>query len=271
MNIDPYDIMRYVSIVINQAPIQTIRLNHLAHSERLMYLSSGTRYRICVLGVGNWHPAMPAPTTPYLPVLPPKAYGIRLINDNDDNDSNNNNNNNNRHDDDESVGDGRNRLDLETDNGLASPDGLLKQHPDTSTMSRCAYVRTLDATPSLITDENGLSGQGFIHSILTRRLGLIVGCCLGIFVFIVLISVLGWLKLKKQRIENAKRQQQQIQQQQHSHPSHHSHTNAHHHSQIHQSHAGHLQLPVYPYFDDTNHHPHQQQFQNAIGTTKLTC
>lgn len=213
--------MRYVSIVINQAPIQTIRLNHLAHSERLMYLSSGTRYRICVLGVGNWHPAMPSPTTPYMPVLPPKAYGIRrLINDNDDND----NSNNNGHDGDESVG----MNDLDADNGLASLDGLLKQHPDTSTMSRCAYVRTLDATPSLITDENGLSGQGFIHSILTRRLGLIVGCCLGIFVFIVLISVLGWLKLKKQRIENAKRQQQQMQQQSHSH-QHHGYTNAHHH------------------------------------------
>lgn len=76
---------------------------------------------------------------------------------------------------------------------------------ETST-SRCTEVTTLTATPSLITDENGLSSHGIIHSLLTRRLGLIVGCCLGIIVFIVLISVLGYLKIKKQRIDNAKRQ-----------------------------------------------------------------
>jgi uncharacterized membrane protein required for colicin V production len=49
--------------------------------------------------------------------------------------------------------------------------------------------------------------SGFFHSLVTRRLGLIVGCALGIFVFIVLISVLGWMKVKKRRIELAKRQQ----------------------------------------------------------------
>lgn len=76
-----------------------------------------------------------------------------------------------------------------------------------SAITRCTEVRTLDGAPSLITDENGLSSHGIIHSILTRRLGLIVGCCMGIIVFIVLISVLGWLKLKKRRMENAKRQQ----------------------------------------------------------------
>ncbi|EDW27028.1 GL16460 [Drosophila persimilis] len=75
-----------------------------------------------------------------------------------------------------------------------------------SHISACTDVQTLDSTPSLITDENGLSSNGFIHSILTRRLGLIVGCCLGIIVFIVMISVLSYVKLKKQRIENAKRQ-----------------------------------------------------------------
>lgn len=74
-----------------------------------------------------------------------------------------------------------------------------------SRFSTCTDVQTLDSTPSLITDENGLASNGFIHSILTRRLGLIVGCCLGIIVFIVMISILSYVKLKKQRIENAKR------------------------------------------------------------------
>lgn len=76
-----------------------------------------------------------------------------------------------------------------------------------SATTRCTEVRTLDAAPSHIIDEHGMSSRGIIHSFLTRRLGLIVGCCMGIIVFIVLISVLGWLKLKKRRIENAKRQQ----------------------------------------------------------------
>lgn len=85
---------------------------------------------------------------------------------------------------------------------------LLKLETDTS-ITRCTEVRTLDAAPKLQPNENGLSGHGLIHSLLTRRLGLIVGCVLGIFVFIVLISVLGCMKLKRKRIENAKRQQQQ--------------------------------------------------------------
>lgn len=85
---------------------------------------------------------------------------------------------------------------------------LLKLQTDTS-ITRCTEARTLDAAPKLQPNENGLSGHGLIHSLLTRRLGLIVGCVLGIFVFIVLISVLGCMKLKRKRIENAKRQQQQ--------------------------------------------------------------
>lgn len=105
-----------------------------------------------------------------------------------------------------------NILDDGINNNNILPDGLQEILQDSPT-SRCTEVRTLEATPSLITDENGLSSNGIIHSILTRRLGLIVGCCLGIIVFIVLISVLGYLKLKKQRIDNNSKRQQQQQQQ----------------------------------------------------------
>lgn len=85
---------------------------------------------------------------------------------------------------------------------------LLSLMMDTPT-SRCTEVRTLDAIgPNPLAEVDGMSSQGIIHSILTRRLGLIVGCCLGIIVFIVLVSVLGYLKIKKQRLEAAKRQQQ---------------------------------------------------------------
>ncbi|KAJ9601253.1 hypothetical protein L9F63_000589, partial [Diploptera punctata] len=64
---------------------------------------------------------------------------------------------------------------------------LLADSPST----RCTEVRTLEA-PDI--SEGVPEG-----SILTRRLGLIVGCCMGFVVFIILVSVLGYLKLKKQR------------------------------------------------------------------------
>lgn len=99
---------------------------------------------------------------------------------------------------------------------IESTDGIQALLADQLT-TRCTDVTTLDSTSAhLIPDESGLSGTGIIQSILTRRLGLIVGCCLGIIVFIVLISVLGWLKVKKQRhLADPKRQQQiQMQQQQ---------------------------------------------------------
>lgn len=142
------------------------RLNHLAHSAKLIKLSSSTRYRICVLGLGNWISSSS------------KLYDGNI-----------------------SVNEFN-----QVDGNTALTDGLMKLLMDTS-VSRCTEVNTIDATPSLITDENGLSSHGIIHSLLTRRLGLIVGCCMGIIVFIVLISVLGYLKLKKRRMENSKRQQ----------------------------------------------------------------
>ena len=68
-----------------------------------------------------------------------------------------------------------------------------------SAMSRCTEVRTLDAPNSIIGDGSAVGDRGSLASILTRRLGLIVGSCMGFVVFIVLISVLGYMKMKKQR------------------------------------------------------------------------
>lgn len=61
-----------------------------------------------------------------------------------------------------------------------------------SASTRCSEVRTLEAAS--VSESLPESG-----SILTRRLGLIVGSCMGFVVFIILVSVLGYLKLKKQR------------------------------------------------------------------------
>lgn len=160
------------------------------------------------MGLGNWI------SSPYSSSS--KATIIYQNNNHNTNNNNNNNYNNINHifdvndfnQDDNDNNDGMYDTSLlsSSSSDTALTDGMLTLLADTS-ISRCTEVRTLDATPSLITDENGLSSHGIIHSLLTRRLGLIVGCCLGIIVFIVLISVLGYLKLKKQRIENAKRQQ----------------------------------------------------------------
>ncbi|XP_076761921.1 uncharacterized protein LOC143429939 [Xylocopa sonorina] len=67
-----------------------------------------------------------------------------------------------------------------------------------SLTSQCTEVRTLDAPDSIVGDGT-MSDRGSLASILTRRLGLIVGSCMGFVVFVVLISVLGYMKMKKQR------------------------------------------------------------------------
>lgn len=89
--------------------------------------------------------------------------------------------------------------------------GLMKSKIDTP-ISRCIEARTLMAEPVQIAEQNRLTDGGLIHSLLTRRLGLIVGCCLGIIVFIIIVTILGWLKLKKRRLENAKRREQELNQ-----------------------------------------------------------
>ncbi|KYN39624.1 Chaoptin [Trachymyrmex septentrionalis] len=83
------------------------------------------------------------------------------------------------------------------------------QMTDSST-SRCTEVKTLDAPDAIISSDGSAMGDvGSVSNFLTRRLGLIVGCCMGFIVFLLLVSVLGYLKVKKQR-EAVKREQQPI-------------------------------------------------------------
>ncbi|KAL9881930.1 uncharacterized protein ACN427_010004 isoform 2-T2 [Glossina fuscipes fuscipes] len=225
-----------IAIVNNGGPsgdmdeIRGKRLNGSANSAKLTKLSPNTRYHICVIGTGNWlsEPVANAlqrihfndsflsmgrddvmsqaivlpsstnyqPTTydrqaasyqsPYSRMA--NAYGITDV----------------------SFSEHTLLAQPQQQQALientVDTDNALQEVLKNSRFSTCTDVQTLDSTPSLITDENGLASNGFIHSILTRRLGLIVGCCLGIIVFIVMISVLSYVKLKKQRIENAKRQ-----------------------------------------------------------------
>ncbi|KAG8033975.1 hypothetical protein G9C98_008456 [Cotesia typhae] len=82
-------------------------------------------------------------------------------------------------------------------NDLINSGSNLAQMMVNSPMSRCTEVRTLDAPDSIIGDTP--SERTGIATILTRRLGLIVGSCMGFVVFIVLVSILGYMKMKKQR------------------------------------------------------------------------
>lgn len=143
-------------------------LNRSSNSARLIALASNTLYLICVLGVGNW-------LTYQNDLNNSESVGSHLI---------------------ASLTNAHNEIYPEAIKGLLTE----------SMTSRCTQVRTLYALSSIM-EMDSLSSNGFFHSLVTRRLGLIVGCCLGIFVFIILISVLGWLKIKKRRIEQAKRQQ----------------------------------------------------------------
>lgn len=143
-------------------------LNRSSNSARLMLLASNTLYLICVLGVGNW-------LTYQNDVNNSDSAGSSLI---------------------ASLANAHNEIYPEAIKGLLTE----------SMTSRCTQVRTLYALSSIM-EMDSLSSNGFFHALVTRRLGLIVGCCLGILVFIVLIAVLGWLKIKKRRIEQAKRQQ----------------------------------------------------------------
>lgn len=67
-----------------------------------------------------------------------------------------------------------------------------------SPTSKCEEISTLGSAD--IMPVGSVSDHGYgVQSILTRRLGLIIGCCMGFVVFVVLVSVLGYLKMKKQR------------------------------------------------------------------------
>jgi hypothetical protein len=142
-------------------------LNRSSNSARLVALASNTLYLICVLGVGNW-----------------------LTYQNDYN-----------HSDSTSTNFIAGLVNAQNELYPSAVKGSISE----SMTSRCTQVRTLYTLSSVMHMDPSTTG-GFFRSLLTRRLGLIVGCALGILVFIVLISVLGWLKVKKRRIEQAKRQ-----------------------------------------------------------------
>lgn len=195
-----------------------MHVNPFERSAKLNVLSSGTQYRICVIGLGN-----------RLSSAMKMYYTSNMVNSNQSNLIN-------------QFSDGMlNQLSIDEQfNAIMDTDemslenktnaiywefrnNLIKSKTDTP-ISRCIETRTLPAEPVQITDQNRLTDGGLLHAMLTRRLGLIVGCCLGIFVFIVIVIVLGWLKLKKRRLDSAKRREQELNQTQQLNYQHLNHT-----------------------------------------------
>lgn len=190
-----------------QTELLPLHVNSFERAAKLNVLSSGTQYRICVIGLGN---RLSSAMTMY--------YASNMVGSVQQNNSI-------KHFSDRilnqmSAEDQFNAIFDEDDNAIENKTNaiywefrksLMKSKADTP-ISRCIETRTLPAEPVQITDQNRLTDGGLFHSLLTRRLGLIVGCCLGIFVFIIIVSILGWLKLKKRRLENAKRREQQLSQ-----------------------------------------------------------
>lgn len=187
-----------------------MHVNAFEHSAKLNVLSSDTNYRICVIGLGNRLSS--AMTMYYVSNMVAdnnlvNEFSEKLVSSMADNTLDGTL---------DAVDDADNMLlhDIENKTNTIYWEfrhGLMKSKIDTP-ISRCIEARTLVAEPVQITEQNRLTDGGLLHSLLTRRLGLIVGCCLGIFVFIIIVSILGWLKLKKRRLDNAKRREQELNQ-----------------------------------------------------------
>jgi hypothetical protein len=163
-----------------------------ANSVKISKLESNTRYQICILGKGDWlantyHQTETisvgnSPLTGYTSSSLSSSSSSNLVNSSYNSVSNHNINSHEQYD-------------------------ALIAHMKDSAISRCTSVRTLENPPNYLNEIDSLAGGSLIQAFLKRRLGLIVGCCLGIIVFIVLVSVLSYLKIKRQRIYDIKRQQ----------------------------------------------------------------
>lgn len=145
-------------------------LDKSSRSTKLSMLYPDTKYLICVLALGNW-----VSWTPEMQEARLFAPSNTVSENSSQNDHN-----------------GNNHWEVFTDSMLP----LLVDSPT----SKCTEVNTLGVPDSIHGGLGSLPDQSIgVQSILTRRLGLIIGCCMGFVVFIVLVSVLGYLKVKKQR------------------------------------------------------------------------
>ncbi|XP_041970710.1 uncharacterized protein LOC121727098 isoform X2 [Aricia agestis] len=137
-------------------------LNSTARTTRLNHLTPGARYTICVIAVGNFGNYSES-SLPVARVAPSyENFGANLYGD-------------------EQVFNNIRPL-------------MVDSH-----FSKCTSVSTIEIFGAAMDSPFSNTYMG-IADILTRRLSLVVGCCIGFIVFIVLVSALGYMKTKKRPI-----------------------------------------------------------------------
>lgn len=139
-------------------------LNATARYTRLNHLTPGSRYTVCVLAIGNF--GMSTSTGSSVPdarIAPfPEIASNNLYGDE------------------------------QTFNHLRS-------YMNDSLTSKCTSVSTIEIFGASMDSPFSNTYMG-IADILTRRLSLVVGCCIGFIVFVVLVSALGYIKTKKRPV-----------------------------------------------------------------------
>lgn len=75
----------------------------------------------------------------------------------------------------------------------------LRSYMNDSLTSKCTSVTTNALFGEALDSPFSNTYMG-IADILTRRLSLVVGCCIGFIVFVVLVSALGYIKTKKRPV-----------------------------------------------------------------------
>lgn len=137
-------------------------LNATARSTRLNHLTPGSRYTVCVIALGNFGTlASPSSSVPDARIaLSPENSSTNVYGD-------------------EQIY------------------SHLRPYMNDSINSKCTSVSTIFGAPI---DSPFSNTYMDIADILTRRLSLVVGCCIGFIVFVVLVSALGYIKTKKRQV-----------------------------------------------------------------------
>ncbi|CAK1546169.1 unnamed protein product [Leptosia nina] len=137
-------------------------LNATARMTRLSHLTPGAKYKICVIAMGN--------------------FGVSGGS---------------------SVPDARIAPSSENISAQLYGDELLFNHlrgyMNDSQTGKCTTVTTIEIFGTSLDSPFSNTYMG-IADILTRRLSLVVGCCIGFIVFIVLVSAFGYVKTKKRPV-----------------------------------------------------------------------
>ncbi|KAJ2952069.1 hypothetical protein O0L34_g4333 [Tuta absoluta] len=150
-------------------------LNTSARSTRLDHLTPGSRYTICVFAMGNFDStSSPSSSIPGARIASPlensHLYGHAI--------------------------------------SMTTLNSYLRSYMNDSLTSKCTSVSTIEILGAALDSSPFSNTYMGIADILTRRLSLVVGCCIGFIVFIVLVSALGYIKTKKRPVVSKAEAQQ---------------------------------------------------------------